>query len=175
MERIQAGLDKADARTERDTANPGVWTIIFGALLVIAALGFVFRVTTAAAAIIASLVGVGTTVATIVFFASPIGALAEDSPKRDLDESRGYGLWAVFLISVAALIVALVGVLLLLRKSRSATIFNSMPMGYPQGSGPGMPHPPGGMPSGPRPSGPTPPVPPWPNPPDHGRHNGPTW
>ncbi|MGW0037964.1 hypothetical protein [Gordonia sp. NPDC003376] len=105
------GLDKDaldEAASSGDgTSAPGGWTIAFGILLVLAAVPLLLRRFASWAAVAASVIGVATLIATIVFLADPAAAVSDGDPGEGSDQvGAGYGLWIVFLASLAAFAVA---------------------------------------------------------------------
>lgn len=151
LEREQSSSDSSD-----DTAAPGVWTIVFGVLLVIASVPLILRRFPAIASIVGTVVGLAALIAAAIFLSDPGAAVSADgkSPADDTslggpapDVHAGYGLWIVFVSALVALIVAVGGLVLsLMRPATPAgpapTAFGNGFPGAPQpgfGSTPGQP------------------------------------
>lgn len=95
--------------TEELLNAPGIWTIIFGVLILGAGVVLIVRRFQGIAAVAGAVLGVIALITALVFFADPGNALLDsslgDSSMSD-DESRGYGLW---LVLIGALVSAVVG------------------------------------------------------------------
>ncbi|WLP89675.1 hypothetical protein [Gordonia sp. NB41Y] len=140
----QDALDAAAAGDD-GTSAPGGWTIAFGILLVLAAVPLILRRFASWAAIAATVIGFATLIATIVFLADPAAAVSDGDPGAGSDQvGAGYGLWIVFLASLAAFAVAAATVVLQLLPGGTppgATAAGVTPFGAPgagYGSQPGF-------------------------------------
>ena len=85
------------------THATGVWTIVFGVLLVLAGLALVFRLFPQLSGVFAGLVGIAAFITTVVFFADPTGVLPDEMTSAD-HVNRGVGLWLVFIGGIIGLV-----------------------------------------------------------------------
>ncbi|WP_244332285.1 hypothetical protein [Gordonia polyisoprenivorans] len=143
LEREQSSGDSSDD----NTAAPGVWTIVFGVLLVIASVPLILRRFPAIASIVGTVIGLAALIAAAIFLSDPGAAVSADgkSPADDNslggpapDVHAGYGLWIVFVAALVALIVAVGGLVLSLM--RPATPAGPAPTAFGNGF-PGAPQP----------------------------------
>ncbi|GEE01234.1 hypothetical protein nbrc107696_16800 [Gordonia spumicola] len=109
-------VDSADL--EKYFNAPGIWTIVFGVLILGVGVMLIVRRFQGIAAAAGAVVGVVALITALVFFADPGNALVDSSlgdSSLTADESRGYGLWLVLigaLLSAAAGVYALALVLI---------------------------------------------------------------
>lgn len=143
LEREQGSSDSSDD----NTAAPGVWTIVFGVLLIIASVPLILRRFAAIASIVGTVIGLAALIAAAIFLSDPGAAVSADgrSPADDTslggpapDVHAGYGLWIVFVAALVALIVAVGGLVLSLM--RPATPAGPAPTAFGNGV-PGAPQP----------------------------------
>ena len=93
--------ESADAETKM----PGIWTVIFGVIVGIGAVLVLVRRFPGIGAVLIALGGVAATIASIVFIADPIGAVAKNTSAEDRELfSAGYGLWLVLIGALLALL-----------------------------------------------------------------------
>lgn len=119
---------------EKDTSAPGVWTLIFGLLLIGSAVPFFIRKYAPWGVIAAVLVGFAVMVTASVFFSDPGGAVSENGSDGD-NISAGYGLWIVFFAALIAFFVAVAAlVLLLIPQQPRRAVYGGYPGGYQGGN-----------------------------------------
>lgn len=127
---------KTERGIEKDTSAPGVWTLIFGLLLIGSAVPFFFRKITPWGVVAAVLVGFAVMVTASVFFADPVSAVADSDVEGDTsDWGAGYGLWIVFFAALIAFFVAVAAlVLLLIPQQLRRAVYGGYPGGYQGGN-----------------------------------------
>ncbi|MDL9937911.1 hypothetical protein QSJ18_14250 [Gordonia sp. ABSL1-1] len=116
------GIDVDTDSVEEGTSAPGVWTIIFGLLLIGASLPLLIgslKKYFPWGLVASVLVGFALLITASVFFADPAGAVGDSSGDTE-GVGAGYGLWIVFLASLAAFVTAVGGLFLLLRPQPAA-------------------------------------------------------
>ncbi|GAA4667344.1 hypothetical protein [Gordonia humi] len=98
------GIDEhMESMLETSTHATGVWTIVFGVLLVLAGLALVFRLFPQMSGVFAGLIGIAAFITTVVFFADPAGVLPDEVTSAD-HVNRGTGLWLVFIGGIIGLV-----------------------------------------------------------------------
>lgn len=120
---IRKGADQGFAEGADDgPGSPAVWTIIFGALLIVGGALIAARRFPGVGAIIVAVAGLATTIATVVFVADPLGAFGGDMGDMEgADVSAGYGLWLTLVLSLVALAAGAVAVLLTVAPGKFGT------------------------------------------------------
>lgn len=97
-------MNQSDSANE-DTKMPGIWTVIFGILVGAGAALMLLRRFPGVGALLTVVGGLAATIASIVFIADPIGAVAKGTTGQDRELfSAGYGLWLVLIGSILALL-----------------------------------------------------------------------
>lgn len=115
-----AWMSGMESEISKEMSAPGVWTLIFGILLIGAAVPLIIQKFQGYAALAAALLGFITFVTAVTFFGAPVWALTGES--NDLDgASRGYGLWVVLLVSVVALAAGIVALLMVVMPGKFGT------------------------------------------------------
>lgn len=115
---IEANAAKEFDSESQDGDGPGspaVWTIIFGALVVIGGAMIAVRRFPGIGAVVVAVAGLASTIAAIVFVADPLGAFGGnmgDMEGGTADTSAGYGLWLTLILSFVALVGGALAVLM---------------------------------------------------------------
>ena len=122
---------------EKETSTPGVWTLIFGILLIASAVVFFFPKIAQWGVVASVLIGFALMVMASVFFADPVSAVADSDVEGNTDDwGAGYGLWIVFFAALIAFFVAVAAlVMLLLPQKPKPTAYGGWPQqgGYQPG------------------------------------------
>jgi len=111
MRRDASQLGLAQDVVENHTAMPGIWTLIFGALLLVSAIPLILRRNQAVAALAGLAFSLASTIACFVFIASPGNGVLDSEYDDKLQAvagvtasiSMGYGLATVLIVSIAGI------------------------------------------------------------------------
>lgn len=106
-------VDEIEKELEKETSAPGVWTLIFGVLLIGASIPLIVRKFVQWGVLASVLIGLAVLITASVFFASPVASVVDADGIDESESSAGYGLWIVFIAALLAFFVA-VGALVLL-------------------------------------------------------------
>ncbi|MCK0439525.1 hypothetical protein MUG78_08625 [Gordonia alkaliphila] len=107
-----AYLDQEASEGEEHTRMPGIWTVVFGALIAVGAVGLLVQRLAGASAFLVSLVALAALLAVIVFFTDPLAAVTSGSigDSASGDFAAGVGLWLVLIGAVLGLVAGAVSV-----------------------------------------------------------------
>lgn len=129
---------KEQMNDSADTKMPGIWTVIFGVIVGIGAALVFVRKFPGIGGVLIAVGGFAATIASIVFIADPIGAVAKDTSSKDSEVfSAGYGLWLVLVGSLLALLAGAAMLALTLAPSK----FDDTPAAPVGFGGPGPQYP----------------------------------
>jgi len=141
------GTDSITAQMEQsiedEAAKNGIWTLIFGILILAGGALIAVRRYPGIGAAVVGVVGLASTIAAIVFVADPAGAVG-DGDTGDVDVGAGVGLWLVLVGALLGLLAGAAALAVTLRPAQyddaapaplAAPGFGPQGFGQPQGFG----------------------------------------